>query len=160
MARAPQGSVLEPTLYLIFINDLPNEVLSRIGISADDTSLYSSLGKSVFFEKVESAGELELDLHSIVEWGGRRLVTFNSHRDPLLVPVEINGIELPEEASFRLLCLTFTRSLDGKPYTQSIANVASRKVGSSVSLLLLNPSCICTNIPFGLLWSTVPIFGA
>ena len=60
-----------------------------------------------FFEKVESAGELELDLRSIVEWGDKWLVTFNatktkllylnSHRDPLLVPVEMNGIELLEE---------------------------------------------------------------
>ena len=65
-AGVPQGSVLGPTLFLIFINDLPDEVLSRIGIYADDSSLYSSLGKSVFFEKVESTGELELDLYSIV----------------------------------------------------------------------------------------------
>ena len=59
-----------------------------------------------FFEKVESAGELELNLRSIVELGDRWLVTFNvtktkllsfnRHRDPLLVHVEMNGIELPE----------------------------------------------------------------
>ena len=57
------------------------------------------------FEKVELAGELELDLHSLVEWVERWIVTFNTtktkllsfncHRDPLLVPVEMNGIELP-----------------------------------------------------------------
>ena len=54
---------------MVFINDLPDEVLSRIGIYEDETTLYSSLGKSGFFEKVQSAGELELDLRSIVEWG-------------------------------------------------------------------------------------------
>ena len=42
-AGVPQGSV--------FINDLPDEVPSRIGIYADDTTLYSSLGKSVFFRR-------------------------------------------------------------------------------------------------------------
>ena len=83
-----------------------------------------------FFERVESAGELELDLRSIVEWGDRWLVTFNAttmkllsfnrHREPIFVPVEMNGIDLPEETSFRLLALTFTRSMDRKPYTQSI----------------------------------------
>ena len=57
----------------VFINDLPREVLSTIGIYADDTTLYSSFGKSGFFEKVESAGELELDLHSLVEWGDNGL---------------------------------------------------------------------------------------
>ena len=75
-----------------------------------------------------------------MEWGDRwlvafnatktKLLSFNRHRDPLLVPVEMNGIELPEETSFHLLGLTFTRPMDWKPYLQSIANVASRKVGS------------------------------
>ena len=52
------------------------------------------------------------------------------HRDPLLVPVEMNGIELPEETNFRLFGLTFTRPMDWKPYIQSIAKAASRKMGS------------------------------
>ena len=81
-----------------------------------------------FFE-VETAGKFELDLRSIVEWGDRWL-SFNRHSDPHLVPVEMNDIELPEETSFRLLGLTFTRSMDWKPYIQSIAKAASRKVGS------------------------------
>ena len=89
---------------------------------------------------MESAGEFELDLRSIVEWGDRWLRTFNAtktkqlsfnpHRDPLLVPVEMNGIELPQETSFRLLGLTFTQSMDWKPYIRSIDKAASRKVGN------------------------------
>ena len=42
-------------------------------------------------------------------------------RDPLLVSVEMNDIVLPEETSFRLLGLTFTRSMDWKPYIPFIA---------------------------------------
>ena len=58
------------------------------------------------------------------------LFSFNRHRYPHFVPMEMNGIELPEETSFRLFGLTFTRSMNWKPYIQSIVNVASRKVGS------------------------------
>ena len=63
---------------------------------ADDITLY-------FFEKVEWAGELQLNLYSIVEWDDRWLVTFhatktkllsfNCYRGPLLVPVELDLLD-------------------------------------------------------------------
>ena len=52
-----------------------------------------------------------------MEWGDsflvifnatkKKLLSFNRQRDPLLVPVEMNGIVLPEETSFCLLGLTY-----------------------------------------------------
>ena len=152
-AGVPQGSVLGPTLFLVFINDLPDDVLSKIGIYADDTTVYSGITGSDQFEKVEMAAELEYDLRSIVEWGNRWLVTFNAtktkllsfnhHRYPSLIPVKMNGVELPENTSFRLLGLIFTQTMDWKPYLQSIAKAASRKVGSLYrSLRFLTPETI------------------
>ena len=39
----PQGSVLGPTLFIYYINDMPNEVKSHMNIFADDTKVYSAI---------------------------------------------------------------------------------------------------------------------
>ena len=39
----PQGSVLGPILFLLFINDLPTELLTRLSLFADDSKLFSRI---------------------------------------------------------------------------------------------------------------------
>ena len=88
-----------------------------------------------------------------------KLLSFNRHRDPLLVRVEMNGIELPEETRFRLLGLAFTRSMNiYNPLPRLLQGTWAPFIGTIISLLL-NPSCICTHLPFAHVWSTVPISG-
>ena len=62
-AGVPQGFFLGPTLSLLYINGLPDDVVCNIGIYADDTTLYSKCDQaSYLWQKLELASELESDL--------------------------------------------------------------------------------------------------
>ena len=81
----PQGSILGRTLLLVYINDLPDDVICNIAIYADDTTLYSKCGQaSDLWQQLELAFELESDLQDSVDWGKKWLVDFIAGKTQLV----------------------------------------------------------------------------
>ena len=59
----PKGSIFDRTLFLIYINDLPDDVICDIAIYARDTTLYSKCDQAFdLWQQLELASELESNL--------------------------------------------------------------------------------------------------
>ena len=74
-AGLPQGFILGPTLFLPYINELPDDIICNIAIYADDTTLYSKCDQaSDLWQQLELASELESDLQDTVDSSRRQEV--------------------------------------------------------------------------------------
>ena len=67
----PQRSIFSPTLFLLYINDLPDDIIGNIAIYGNDTTLFFSKCDqgSDLWQQLELASELESDLRNNVDWG-------------------------------------------------------------------------------------------
>ena len=115
-AGVPQGSILSPTLFLLYINDLPDDVICNITIYVDDNTLYSKCNQgSHLWQQLELASELESDLPDTVEWGRKwlvgfyggkiQLVLFEQSKNTGAIDAKMDRSVLEEKPFFKMLRL-------------------------------------------------------
>ena len=138
-AGVPHDSILGPTIFLLYINDLPDDVIFDIVFYADDTTLYFNWDQaSDLWQQLELASELESDLQDTVDWGKKWLVDFNAGKIPLVlfdgsnntgsIEVKMDESVLDEKSSYKILGWTFSPKLDWGLHIISIAKTASKKI--------------------------------
>ena len=82
----PQGLNLRPTLFLLYINDLLEDVICNIVIYANDATLCSNCDQvSDLWQQIELASELKSDLQETADWGRKWLVDFNAGKTQLVL---------------------------------------------------------------------------
>ena len=76
----PQGSVLGPVLFLIFINDLPLEMLSPLSLFADDSKIFARIlaeNRKRLTRIINGNEILQRDLNTVREWAIKWKMEFN-----------------------------------------------------------------------------------
>ena len=105
MSGVPQGSVLGPTLFLIFINDIGDGIHAKVRLFADDTILYSHI------ESPNDAIQLQDDLKKLETWVSKWQMAFNVDKCYLL-SISRKRIRIP--TSYTLHEHTLERVSDAK----------------------------------------------
>ena len=74
LSGVPQGSVLGPLLFLLFVNDLPDWISSNIRMFADDTKIWCII------KEIDDGLMLQSDLGNLVKWSDKWLLKFNTEK--------------------------------------------------------------------------------
>ena len=133
-SRCHQGYILGPLLFLIYINDVVEDIHGNIRLFADDTSLFISVD-----DPTEAAQLLNSDMEKIDQWAKKWLVRFNPAKSEFLLfsrkinkpfhtPIIMNNQVISEVAVHKHLGLTFTNDCTWYEHLAQIKTKAWQRI--------------------------------
>jgi len=155
-AGVPQGSVLGPTLFLLYVNDLEDHLPPgvKLAVYADDTTLYLLLHSPSSATTDSATLQAALDAYS--RWCAEWRITLEptkSHAMTLsrnasawsLPPLVLDGRVVPEVEEMRLLGVLIDRSLTYGPHLDAVAARGRQRLGFLRKVRwLLSPAALAT----------------
>ena len=130
-AGVPQGSVLGPYLFLLYVNDIVENVKCNIRLFADDTSLFTVI------ENADSITLLDEDLYNIAKWSDQWCIILNPSKTKSMTftrldnqwpNVKFNATEIPDEPHHTHLGLTLSSDATWKEHINRIYEKASYRL--------------------------------
>ena len=135
LSGVPQGSVLGPVLFLIFINDLLDNIRSSVRLFADDCVLYKNI------HSLQDCLALQEDLTSLGQWEADRQMKFNvakchsmrvtrhQHHKQILFDYSLHNQTLENVQSAKYLGITITDNMDWGQHVSEISSKATKTLG-------------------------------
>ena len=182
-AGVPQGSILSPTLFLLYINDLLEKTENPIYSFADDSTLVSSFALNArtsaadaHLRRQQEVTHLNKDLEEILSWGDSNQVEFNATKTQAAVfskkvgtaepDILMAGHSIPLASSISLLGVNLGSNMSWHNHVVAIAKAASQKLGTlfrtkklytSQQLLMLYKAQIRPSLEYcSHVWSSAP----
>ncbi len=135
-ASVPQGSILGPLLFLVYVNDLVDDLETTPYLFADDTSLLQVIDPR---NVTGSFDKINRDLESLAMWAAQWRVNFNAQKtvymivsdkgNPVLYPnLFLNGQVLSKVASHKHLGITLTKNMTWNLHIDSILKKAASRL--------------------------------
>ena len=132
-AGVPQGSVLGPLLFLLYVNDIADNLISLTRLFADDTSLSYSSQSPYTIEDV-----INLDLEVISIWSKQWLVSFNPSKTKAMIftnehrsndiDIQFEGHPVEFVSSHKHLGITFDSNAKFHTHIVNIIQSASNRI--------------------------------
>ena len=129
----PQGSVLGPILFLTYINDLPEQLVSQVRLFADNTVVYLTM------DGADSGRVLQNDLDTLSVWESRWDMEFNpskcqvvrvtTSRNPINYLYHLHGQVLEVVTSARYLKVDTSSVLSWNSHIDRITGNVNRTLG-------------------------------
>ena len=139
----PQGSVLGPLLFLLFINDLPGSVQKCVlNIYADDTTMSTSTDLKDAPQSL--CTNLQADLNEVASWTSDNKMVLNESKtkvmlvtgkrlatklDDKTMVIKIDDTNLEQVHSFSLLGLTIDSNLNFNDHVDNLCTKLSKRIG-------------------------------
>jgi len=122
----PQGSVIGPILFLVYINDLPAKLQSKVRIFADETILYMAVNNET------DAAILQKDLKLLEEWENRSEMYFHPDKSNVLRVTHdyiLHNQILKEKDAVKYLGVTVHHKLSWNEHICSMVKEANSSIG-------------------------------